>query len=96
MQLRIILYNAINPEQSSERTFRPLGFGYLVSAVRKFLPGLDVRFKFVEEGLRQAVEEFEPHIVGISSASKNYNFAMSAARTASQAGKPVIIGGPHV
>jgi radical SAM superfamily enzyme YgiQ (UPF0313 family) len=93
--MKILFYNAINPGNTSERTFPPLGIGYLISAVRKFLPEVRITFKIVDQDLEREIRNFDPDLVGISSVSKNYNYAISGARTAKMAGKTVVIGGVH-
>lgn len=79
-----------------ETRYPNLGLGYLVSSVRKNLPGENIIFKIVDRNISSAVNEFKPHLVGISSVSQNFNIAKHYADYCASQGIPVIMGGVHL
>ena len=93
--LRILFVDALNPRVEVESRYPSLGMGYLVSAVRKALPGA-VEFKITGTGVRDTAESFKPHIVGISSVSQNFNIAKEYAGYFTGKGIPVLMGGVHI
>ena len=92
--IRVLLTEAVNRSRLVE-TFAPnLGLGYLASFLRSYVDDVDVRL--VDRDLGEALVEFQPDLVGISSVSQNYNRAKRLARLSRQAGALVVVGGPHI
>jgi len=96
MKLKVLLINAVNPENPEEFSLSPLGLGYLASSLRKEFGSNALEFKIAYRNIVQEINGFLPDIVGISSVSQNYNFAASYAKIAKNHGLPVIIGGTHI
>ena len=94
--IRILLVNAINPNVAWETRFPHLGFGYLVSAVRRRLPQVQIEFQIIQDNVAGVAQAFQPHIVGISAVSQNFNIAERYAEIFAAQGIPVILGGIHV
>jgi len=96
MKKKFMFINAINPVKIAESRLQPLGFGYLVSSLRKRFGRKCIKFKFVDQNIEKEIKKFKPDIIGISSVSQNYNIAIKYAKIAKKYKIPVIIGGVHI
>jgi radical SAM superfamily enzyme YgiQ (UPF0313 family) len=96
MKHKIMFINAIDPSKEIEIVYPPLGFGYLVSSLRENFGQDYFDFKIVERDIEQAITDFKPDIIGITSVSQNYNKAIQYAKLAKKYSLPVIIGGVHI
>jgi radical SAM superfamily enzyme YgiQ (UPF0313 family) len=92
---RILLVNAINPFVEAQNRYPALGLGYLVSMLQREL-GQTVDVRLIEWGVEEQIRDFRPHLFCVSSVSQNFQLAKKYARTAHQAGIPVIVGGYHI
>lgn len=88
--------NAINRANWLEYSLPPLGLGYLVSSLRENFGRDYIDFKIVDRDIEQAINEFKPNIIGITSVSQNYNKAIKYASIAKKYNLPVIMGGVHI
>ena len=91
-----MLINAIDVTNKIATSLPPLGLGYLASSLRKEFGPDHIKFKIVDRAIENAIKEFSPDIIGISSVSQNYNRAIEYARIAKRYNLPVIIGGVHI
>ena len=73
--MKILFINAIDHTKPIQTQFPPLGIGYLVSSLREMYGKDTIEFKVVHEHIMQAITEFKPDIIGISSVSQNFNLA---------------------
>ncbi len=89
------MVHAINPFVEAQRRFPPLGLGYLMSMLRKEF-GRHVEMLLIDWGIEEAIREFCPDLVCLSSVSQNFNLAKRYATIAREAGLPVIMGGYHI
>jgi len=94
--MRVLLVNSVNPHVAWETRFPHLGFGYLVSSVRKHLADAKIVFKIVQDNIKAAALEFRPDIVAISAVSQNFDIAKRYAAYFTAKGVPVILGGIHI
>ncbi|MGA2191991.1 MAG: radical SAM protein, partial [Nitrospirota bacterium] len=94
--MRILLVNALNSEVEVESRYPSLGMGYLVSSVRKALPGEKLEFLIKDKDVHAAAARFKPHLAGISSVSQNFGIAREYAQYFVSKGIPVLIGGVHI
>ena len=92
---RILLVNAINPFVEAQNRYPALGLGYLISMLRREL-GDGVEIRLIEWGVEEAIGEFRPDLVCLSSVSQNFQLAKKYAVTAQNAGITVIVGGYHI
>lgn len=96
MKTRFLLINAIDITKSLQTSLPPLSLGYLVSSLRsKFGQDL-IDFKIVDRDIKNEINIYKPDIVGITSVSQNYNYAMQYAKIAKKHKVPVLIGGTHI
>lgn len=95
MKTKFLLINAIDPTREIEASLPPLGLGYLASVLREEF-GDNIRFKIIDNNIRQEIKRFKPDVVGITSVSQNYNRAIRYARIAKEQKLPVIMGGVHI
>lgn len=96
MPMTFMLINAIDVTNKIATSLPPLGLGYLASSLRKEFGPDHIKFKIVDRAIENAIKEFSPDIIGISSVSQNYNRAIEYARIAKRYNLPVIIGGVHI
>jgi len=94
--MKILFVDAIDPASSLQRGFRPLGLGYLAAVVKRKFGDEAVRFRLAIENVEDAVAEFSPHVVAITSTSQNFDIARAHAAVAKNAGATVMIGGYHI
>lgn len=94
--IKILFISAIDPYAEVQYRFPNLGLGYLASSLRKHFGQSTFQFKVVFRNVEAAINEFAPDIVGITSASQNYNYAMHYAKHAKSKNIPVIMGGIHI
>lgn len=93
---RVLFVNAVNPFSEVENRYRPLWPAYLAAYAEKQLGTESFEFQFRQKNIARALDQFDPHIVAISSVSQNYNFAMEYAALARAKKKSVLMGGIHV
>jgi radical SAM superfamily enzyme YgiQ (UPF0313 family) len=96
MKTRVMFVNAINPMVEVERRYPNLGLGYIISTLREHFGHQRFDFKVVDRNVTREIERFQPHIIGISSVTQNYNLAKRYAQVAKSQKIPVIIGGVHI
>lgn len=96
VKVKFLFITAINAAKPIEANYPPLGLGYLASSLRARLGADNVDFKIICDNVEDAIADFKPDIVGISSVTQNYNRALSYAQTAKSSGLPVICGGVHI
>ena len=93
---RLLFIDAVDYENHRTNFLPTLGLGYLASSLRKEFGYNHTKVKIVRQDIEQAIHEFRPDIIGITSLTKNYNRAIRYAAIAKQHGLPVIIGGMHI
>ena len=96
MKTRVMFINAINPTVEVEKRYPNLGLGYIISSLREHFGRQGFDFKVVDKDVTREIERFQPHIIGISSVTQNYNLAKRYAQVAKSQKIPVIIGGVHI
>lgn len=92
--MKVLFVNAINKDRLYEMRYPPLNLAYLVGALREYFP--DYEYKIVTSDYLDALVEFNPDVVCISSVTQNYNTAKEYARLAKMRNKKVIMGGVHI
>lgn len=93
--LRILLFHAINPFVEAQNRYPALGLGYLQAMLEREL-GSEVEVLLMEWGLEEAIRDFKPDLLCLSSVTQNFNLARAYAEIGKAAGLPVIIGGYHI
>lgn len=96
MKTKVMFVNAINPTVEVERRYPNLGLGYIISSLRQHFGRQRFDFKVVNKNVTREIERFQPHIIGISSVTQNYNLAKRYAQIAKRKKIPVIVGGVHI
>lgn len=96
MKMKVMFINAINPTVEVERRYPNLGLGYIISSLRQHFGHQRFDFKVVDRNIKREIERFQPHIIGISSVTQNYNLAKRYAQIAKREKIPIIIGGVHI
>lgn len=94
--IKILLVEAINPQEEIESRYPPLGLGYLASFLKKKLCPGQIKIKIIDRQFEKALCQFQPHLVGLRCVSQNYEQAQKYARLAFKAGLPVVLGGIHI
>jgi len=95
MKTKLLLINAIDVSKSLQTMLPPLSLGYLVSSLRsKYGDAID--YKIVDRDVATEIREYKPDIVGITSVSQNFNYAMRYAKMAKKRRIPVLVGGTHI
>ena len=92
----VLLIDALNPTMGLESRFAGLGLAYLVASARRAFPDAGLQFRIADRDVSAALDGFQPHLVGISSTSQNFNCAIQYADLAACRGIPVVVGGAHV
>ncbi len=91
--LRVGFITTFDASREYQHSMPPLGIGYLIAYIKR-------KCWFVEPFFCLSVEELigeKPDIVGISSASENFNEAKEiAAKIKSALGVPIFLGGAHI
>jgi len=96
MKIKFLLINAIDITKALQTSLPPLSLGYLVSSLRdKFGPDL-IDFKIIDREVAKEISRYKPDIIGITSVSQNFNYAMKYAKTAKKRHLPVLVGGTHI
>ena len=96
MKVKFLLINAIDITKSLQTSLPPLSLGYLVSSLREKYGNNLIDFKIIDRDVAVAIRTYKPDIVGITSVSQNFNFAMKYAKAAKKYNIPVLVGGTHV
>jgi len=94
--MRVLLVNCVNPSMGLEARFPSLGFGYLAATARRDLGSQALEFKVVDRDVPATLQAFQPHLVGISSTSQNFNYAQEHVALAAARGVPALVGGAHL
>ena len=94
--MKILFINAIDPTKPIQTQFPPLGIGYLFSSLRERFGKDTIEFKVVNGEVEQAIQDFQPNLIGISSVSQNFNRAVFYAALAKAHDLPVVVGGVHI
>lgn len=79
-----------------EDRFYPFWPSYLTSYLKKHLGSELFEFRVLTKTIEKELESYKPHMVAISSVSRNFNFAKDYARIAKSYNLPVVIGGCHI
>lgn len=98
---RILLISAVRrPNEFSYRPRPALGLGYIASYLRKYNNVNEIKIieRSYEYDIKELIEKYKPHIVGISSTTQEHNAAISAAKNIKIVDKeiPIIMGGHHI
>ncbi len=96
MKTKFLLINAIDITQALQTSLPPLGLGYLVSSLRSKFGNDLIDYKIIDRDVSKEIARFKPDIVGITSVSQNYNYAIKYAKMAKKNKIPVLIGGTHI
>ena len=75
---RVLLVNCVNPFVEAQNRYPALGLGYLVAMLNREL-GDAVEVRLIEDGVAEVIKDWQPHLLGLSSVSQNYNLAKSYA-----------------
>lgn len=94
--VKLLLINAINPYSEVQNRFPSLGLGYLASSLRSKWPEGTFKIRIIDHDIEKQITLFRPDVIGITSVTQNYGFAVQYARAAKEWGIPVVIGGMHV
>lgn len=94
--IKILFINAIDTSIKIQLHYPPLGVAYLVSALRQRFGENNIKCKVVHSDIEKNIIEFKPDIVGISSVTRTYNFAIDHAKISKKHHLPVIVGGCHI
>jgi len=92
--MKLLLVNAINYRRKIETVFPPLGLAYLASSLKKRYP--EVQVKIVDRDIENAIKDFRPDAVGVSSVSQNFGRAIEVGKLCKSFNLPVFIGGVHI
>jgi radical SAM superfamily enzyme YgiQ (UPF0313 family) len=92
--MRILLIQALNAREYVQTVFPGLGLAYLASYLKARIP--EVELRIIQGEVGNAVSEFKPQIVGISSVTQNWPIAREIARGAKESGALVVVGGAHI
>ncbi len=98
--MRVLLINPFYP--ISETPSPPLGLAYLAAALAE--AGIEVKvldlvvFPYSRAMLQQIIEEFEPHIAGLTAVTMTFDSAVSVVRDIKKIDQRIVtvMGGPHV
>jgi len=93
---KFLLINAIDITKKIQTILPPLGLGYLVSSLRDEFGSDSIDFKIIDRDVEEAIKDYKPDIVGITSVSQNYNYAIEYAKAAKRYRLPVLVGGTHI
>ena len=94
--VKILFVLATNTSSKLQTHYPPLGPAYLASYLRKRFGRDAVECKIVNSDVEKHIVEFAPDIIGISSVTMNYNFAVEYAKLAKKYSLSVVIGGYHI
>lgn len=94
--IKLLFINAIDPRSEIETRYTPLGIPYLSASLKKAFQKGTFEIKLVNKDIEKNIKSFRPDIVGITSVSQNFNFAIKYAKLARRFGLPIIVGGVHV
>ena len=94
--IKILFINAINPESEIETRYTPLGIPYLSASLNNSFPVDTFEIRLVDNDIEKNIKSFRPDIVGITSVSQNFNYAIKHANLAHRWGLPTIVGGIHI
>lgn len=96
MKIKLLLINAIDISKKLQTSLPPLSLGYLVSSLRNEF-GMDFfDFKIIDRNIETIIKKFKPDVVGITSVSQNYNYAIEYSKIAKKYKVPVLVGGTHI
>jgi len=95
-EIRILFVSAIDATSEVETRYPHLGFAYIASYAEKKLASLNLSFRIINNNLEDEIDDFEPHLVGISCVSQNFLIALRYADLVSDKNIPIIFGGLHV
>jgi len=91
--MKLALYRSYIPDRPYQVSLPPLGLGYIGSYVKKHCWFCEIAFFRSPDKLIS----WKPDIVGISSATENFNDAIAVARRVKdELGSPVWVGGSHI
>ena len=84
--IKILFVNATDTSIKIQLYYPPLGVAYLIAALREKFGKDKIKCKVIYSDVKKNIIEFKPDIVGISSVTRNYSFAMEHAKTAKRYG----------
>lgn len=94
--IRLLLINAIHPHAEVQYRYPSLGLGYLASSLRSRFGSDIFQIRIVDRDIGKTLDEFCPHVVGITSVTQNYGIACTYAGLVKSRSIPVIMGGVHI
>jgi anaerobic magnesium-protoporphyrin IX monomethyl ester cyclase len=92
--MKLLLVNAVDASRRIETVYPPLGLAYISSYLKKYVPSIEV--KIVDRNVGNAIQEFRPDAVGVSSVTQNFGGAVIIGEMCKQLKIPVFIGGVHI
>jgi len=95
---KILLINAINIKNDiTSRPFPPLGLGYIASYISKYNNVDEIKIVDGSTDISELITEFAPSIIGISSTTPEFNYAVGLADKIKDANDiPIVVGGHHI
>lgn len=96
MKIKFLLINAIDITKPLQTSLPPLSLGYLVSSLRDNFGNKMIDFKIIDRDVAKIIRLYKPDIVGITSVSQNFNYAIKYASLAKRHDIPVVVGGTHI
>jgi len=93
--MRLLLVDCIGDARSYlENKYPAIGLAYLASHLRESPLKADI--EIAASNVEEAIVEFRPDVVGISSVSQNFNKAREIASICKDIGSRVVVGGIHI
>jgi len=93
---RIMLVSVCNPTNWKDVRSPNLGLAYLASSIRKHLPGIKFLFRIVNKNIFYEANKFRPHLIGLSTFSPTFQYAIHYINKLAVRKIPIILGGPHI
>lgn len=91
--MRIVVSQALNPDEPEHKSFQPLGLGYLVAFAEQHIDNVE----FVYEEGPEKILGAKPDVIAVSSVSENFHYAGVLAYELRKVFEgPIILGGIHV
>lgn len=91
--MKLLLVNTVNDRTDLDSALPHLGLGYIAAYLRE---RLSIEIKIIDWNVKEQISEWKPDIVGISSATENYNIAKDIAIFCKEQNVITIIGGHHI
>lgn len=91
-----MLVSVCNPTNWRDVRSPSLGLAYLASSIRKNLPGIKFSFRIVNKNILSEANKFHPHLIGLSTFSPSFQYAIHYINEFAVREIPIILGGPHI